>query len=482
MTGLPEFIMSQVPIALLALAVLLIAVIDRLFNKNAERISGVIAIAAAFLALLYQAYYCPLVLSRESGNLLFRGMAFNDGIAAFTELFILFSLLLAILLDYSDSGGRSRALLLLSAIGAMIVAEAANLITLVLGIIILTIPLYSLTSFNRQNPAVREASMKYLLIGFFATGILLFGSALYFAATGTLSLHDVVLETGGRFFFSIATGMIISSMLFLAGVLPFAAVNIDVSEGSSRVAGSLTAFGALASFAFLLRMFPNLLVGNVSSLMFSGLLVIALVTVIGANLLAVVQSDLRRLIACLAISSAGYTLLTALAFNSAAAPGVLVFLAAWCPVVLVAMYVTRYVKTDDGTPKLDDMTGAIYRSPVVSIAFALMLGSLAGLPLTIGFMGRIMILPPLIDEGLTGAAVVAMVSGLAGLYAVSRVIVRMFAVDKSDEDEDDEEVTEISVPGWPESIGLWIAITFTVIAGIIPAPFYYLAVLASGHL
>ena len=472
----------QLPVALLVLAALIIVITDR-SSGNAHRSSGVIALAASIIGLLYQAYYDRVVMLAESGSLGFDGMAFNDGIASFAGTTILFIVLLALLLDYTNGLPKSRMLILLAGAGAIITAGAANIITLVLGIGILTLPFYSLVARDSRTPASREASLKFLIISFLSAAVLLLGCALYFASTGSLALHDVTVEPSGQLFFTIGISMILASILFMAGLFPFAAVGIDVHEGApGNAAGAIAALGATASFTVLLRLLANPIVGNVSSGLFAGLLIIALLTIVGANLLAVIQTDVKRMLACLAASCAGFTLMTAITFDQAAVPGVLFYFAGWTPAILVAMHIAGFASAENGHLSLNDLKGSAYRAPILSVLFTFLLASLVGIPLTIGFMGRILILLPVINQGLTGAAVIAAIAGLGGLYAVLKVIARIFTHIAAEDESEPEDEINLSIPGTSEAVGLWIITVFIVIAGIIPAPLYYLAVLASGHL
>jgi len=366
-----------------------------------------------------------------SSSYAFNNMLIYDGLGRLFNLVLLISCGLSILLsaDYVRSQrlerGEYYALMLFSTLGAMLMGKSADLITLFLGLETLSLPLYILVTFARSRPASQEAGLKYFLLGAFSTAFFLYGLALIYGAVGTT--HIPALTTSkpqANLLLYAGLGLIIIGLAFKAAIVPFHTWAPDAYEGAPT---SVTAFMAVAAkvgaFAALLRVLapslPDLKEG------WGPLLgALAMLTMIVGNVIALVQTDLKRMLAYSGIAHAGYMLIGVIAGSPEA---LLFYLLAYTFMNLGAFGILILLEGERNS-SLFDYSGLGARAPALAAAMALFMISLAGLPPTAGFMAKLYIFSAAIREGSLGLALalVGVLTSVISVYFYMRLVYFMY--------------------------------------------------------
>lgn len=306
-------------------------------------------------------------------------------------------------------------LMLTTPIGMMLMAGAQDLITFFLGLELLSIPLYALAAFRRNRTRSIEAGLKYFLLGAFAAAFFLFGAALVYNGTGTLSLEELRANVPSDPLSSLGIALIAASLFFKISVFPFQLWVPDVYQGSPTPVTALMATGTkAAAFAFLLNM--TFLLPDQAAL---SVAILALVTMAVGNLGALVQDDVKRMLAYSGIAHAG-TLLLAVA-------AALFYMGAYLFTAAGAFgLIALLEKQQDGSATLTSLRGLSRRRPVVAAAMTLFMLSLGGIPLTGGFLGKWFVFVAAVQADLIGIAIVGVLLSVVALGYYLRVIVAMF--------------------------------------------------------
>lgn len=321
-------------------------------------------------------------------------------------------------------------LILCSVVGMMLVAGARDLLTFFIGLELLSVPLYALAGFQRSRSRSVEAGLKYFLLGAFSAGIFLYGAALCYAATGSIELARLAEHGGASPLLLSGIGLVVASLLFKAAIFPFHFWAPDVYQGSPSPVTVFMATGTkAAAFAFLLNLTP-LLPQSAAAL----LAVLALLTLAAGNLGALVQQDLKRLLAFSSVAHAGTLLLLVAALVRT---GDALFADA---VAAAQFYVAAYVFTAGGAfglvavleaggerfTRLDALRGLARRRPALAAALALFMLSLGGIPATGGFLGKYLVFSIAVRAELVLVAILAILLSVVALAYYLRVIVLMY--------------------------------------------------------
>ena len=478
-TFLADFILQAPELILVATAILVVFLDAFTSHRGRKGLPGLTLLGAivAFIMALSQAM--PAI-NQVKAATVFGGMAMNDGVGAIAKLIILFTLLIGLMLGYSPSmkrkyPGEFHALILFATFGAIVLANAANLVVAVLGLEILSLPLYTLVAFDTERKAAREAGLKYLILGAFTSAFLALGCALYYVATGTLSINGVPVVFESRTIFAVGSALILAGMMFKGGILPFFAWSPDVYEGAPDYSvGLVAALAKTGSFILLLRLLPALLPGIASSGLMSGLLLIAAGTMLAGNLMALVQTNIKRLLAYSSVAHAGYMFLGLLAFRVEASAGVLFYLAIYAP-VLVASFQIVSLFSDESGHEIKAYSGLAQKAPMLAIFFAIMLLSLAGFPPMSGFMAKVITFLGAVQGGLVNLVIFAMIVSLIGVYYYLRVIVYMFMYEPKAGQASFPSLANAGILG---RIAFWVVAVITVGLGVGPTYLLYLAISA----
>lgn len=402
-------------------------------NTTVSWILTVITILAAMLALVPMSEVVPLNVTP---------ILISDGYSVFFSLLILFSTLVIALLakDYlTDRAGENEEfylLLILAALGGLILVSATHLASFLLGLELLGVALYALIAYPERGHLPLEAAIKYLVLSGAASAILLFGFALIYAALGTLAFKDMgaalstISSADTQLIILMGTAMVFTGLGFKLSLVPFHMWTPDVYQGSpSPVTGFLATVSKGAIFAGLLRLFIDAQLYQYQGLMLA-LSAVAVASMLAGNLLALQQTNLKRLLAYSSIAHMGYLVIimvvcgalneTDLAIESAS-----FYLAAYIVTSLAAFALLTIISINEETEEIDDIKGLFWRQPLLALALTIAMLSLAGIPLTAGFIGKFYIFTAGIKGSLwvlLGALVIG--SGI-GIYYYLRVVFAM---------------------------------------------------------
>jgi NADH-quinone oxidoreductase subunit N len=326
-----------------------------------------------------------------------------------------------------DRVGERFALLASAGGGMILFAQAANLLTLFLGLEGLSISLYVLVALERERPEAIEAGFKYLIVGGFSSAILVFGSAFVYGATGTLNLAQIAGKApSGDLLLLTGLAMIIVGFAFKASVAPFHTWTPDVYQGAATpvsgfMAGATKAVALVVALRVLTVSFPNQ-----EHLWTSAAAVLAVASLVVGNLGALVQRDLKRMLAYSSISHAGFLLLAVTAASSLGTRALLFYLIPYGAASVGAFALIALHERELGEPAtLDNLAGFGWRRPLSGIALWIFMLSFAGFPLTGGFVGKVYVFAAAYQAGWTWLLVVGALATLVSLgyyLAVVRAI------------------------------------------------------------
>lgn len=403
-----------------------------------------------------------------------------DGLAVFMTGTIAVGVILATLLTDGYlrreqlEGPDGYVLMMLSASGGIIMASANDLIVLFLGLEILSIAVYVLAGLHLRRIRSGEAALKYFILGSFSSAFMLFGIAFVYGATGSTNLTDISSFLATNILTNDVTllagfAMLLVGLGFKVAAVPFHAWTPDVYDGApSPIVAYMASAVKVAGFAGLIRVFVYAF-GIYRADWQPILYVLAVATLVVGSVVAVSQTNVKRMLAYSSISHAGFVLIGVQAASGAGVRASLFYLAAYTFMVAGSFGVVTIVgRTGDNAHRLDDYRGLAKRSPLLAFAFLVFLLAQAGVPLTSGFFAKFGVLAAAIDASSYWLALAGMLTSVISAYVYLRIVLTMYGQDGADAPR-----TE-SVP-----MGARIAIVASVIAtlgfGIIPGPLNDLA-------
>ncbi len=380
------------------------------------------------------------------------GMVAVDGFASFVKITLAVFGLLTVWLG-RDFLVRERAeegefygLVLFAVAGMMLMAGAADLIVVFLALETFSLALYVLVGFRRRSLLSQESSMKYFLLGSFSTAFFLLGIAFVYGAVGSTNLYggedgpgivSSFMATGASDvgLLILAMGLLIVGLGFKVAAVPFHMWTPDAYQGApSPVTGFMAAGSKIAGFAALLRLLDVTLYPLRED--WRPLVIgVAVLTMVVGSVLAVVQEDVKRLLAYSSIAHAGFVFTGLIAANDRGVSGSLFYLATYGITVLGAFAVVAVLSgRDDEKVTLRDYRGLFYDRPLLAGALTLFLLSLAGVPVTSGFVAKLVVFGAAIQEGYWWLAVVGMVTSAIAAFFYLKVLVVMYMQEKETED------------------------------------------------
>ena len=375
----------------------------------------------------------------------FEGMVVIDGFAVFVNVLLLVSGLLGIALAYGYvkrmglERGEYYSLLLFSVTGMMLMAQAADLIVVFLALELLSIPLYVLAAFARPRAESEEAGLKYFLLGAFATGFVVYGTALVFGATGSTNLVAIVERAApgseNLLLLSIGAALILVGFGFKVAAVPFHMWTPDVYQGAPSAVTAFMSSGAkIAGFAALLRVFATAF-PSIAVDMTSILWVMAALTMVLGNLIAIAQTNIKRLLAYSSIAHAGYILMAFVPYGNAevrpdAVAAGLFYLVAYAITNFGAWGVVIALEKSEGRGlEINDYAGLARKHPALAAAMTVFMLSLIGLPPTLGLVGKIYLFRAVIEGGFYGLAIIGVLTSLVSAFYYLRVVGIMYIRD-----------------------------------------------------
>jgi NADH-quinone oxidoreductase subunit N len=413
----------------------------------------------------------------------FSNMVAIDGFAVFFFVVVAIAIVLAALLadgylrrEQLD-GPAFYVLALLSGAGGMLMAAANDLIVVFLGLETLSIALFVLAGFHRRRAESGEAAMKYFVLSAFSSAFLLYGIALTYGSTGTTNLAGIagyLAENVG-----VSNGVLMAGLaLLLVGfgfkvaAVPFHTWTPDVYQGSpTPVTAFMAGASKAAGFAALLRVFFSTF--HILRLDWRPLIwVLAVLSLLVGSVLAVVQTDIKRMLAYSSISHAGYILVGLQAATDRGIAGSLFYLLAYTFMVMGSFGIATVVgRRGDAGHDLDSYKGLATRRPALAFGFAVLLMAQAGVPFTSGFLAKFYVISAAVQSRSYALALIAMLAAVIAAFFYLRVILVMFSPAEDAEGAEAAPVTtRLRVP-FGVGLVLVSAVAFTLVAGILPDVF-----------
>jgi NADH-quinone oxidoreductase subunit N len=442
-------------------------------------------VGLAFTAAALFRQHMELVQSGQREIVAFGGSLVVDRFALFFNWMFLAATAIVAMFSYRvlrierEPVGEYYGLLLLANCGMYFLATGIDLITIATGLELMALSFYILVGFNRADRKSNEASIKYLLLGAFSTGFLLYGFSLLYGLSGSTKLHEitaaVAIHGAGNPIVFMAIVSTAVGLLFKISAVPFHMWAPDAYEGApTPVTAYLAVASKAASFALLTRIFLGPLLSARPT--WEPLLIgIAILTLTVGNLAAITQENVKRLLAYSSISHAGYILLGLIAGNDTGIQAIAVYVLAYVFMTLGAFLVVAAMR-HEGIPgdTLSDLKGLIHRNPGYAIAMLVFLISLSGIPPTAGFIAKYYIFLSLIETGHYYLAVFATLYVAVALYYYFRVVRTMFLVEEA----------EVPAVAPLRSFGFRAALVITgvltLLIGMYPEPFLRFADILPG--
>ncbi|CAJ1584261.1 NADH-quinone oxidoreductase subunit NuoN [[Mycobacterium] wendilense] len=361
--------------------------------------------------------------------------------------------------------------LLMFAVGGMLLMPAAaDLLTMFIALEVLSLPLYVLCGLARHRRVLsQEAALKYFLLGAFSSALFLYGVALLYGYSGTLTLRGIataIADNGDGTLAVIGMGLVSVGLLFKVGAVPFHSWVPDVYQGApTPITGFMAAATKVAAFGAMLRLFyvalPDLLAEWRAALS-----VIVVLTMVGGALMAIGQNDVKRLLGYSAVAQAGFLLMGIVAANDRGVAAVMFYLLVYGIAAIAAFALVELVRNLDGVEDNDirRWSGLARRSPALAWAFTVCLLAFTGIPLTSGFISKVAVFSAAAEGGAMALVVVGVLASAIAAFVYLRVIRVMFFA----EPPADARVFIVGSP--PVSIAVGAAVALTVLMGVLPQP------------
>jgi NADH-quinone oxidoreductase subunit N len=459
-------LVAALPGLSLALGACVLLLIDLFIPTNRKDITAWLSIAGLVVAAIFT------IPDFAGAKTAFNGMYISDPFTGLINLTALATAFVSILaaFDYMRRAkierGEYYALLLFSTAGAMFMGASGDLVMVFIALELLSFPLYIMAGMRRNDQKSEESAMKYFLLGAFATGFLVYGIALMYGATGTTNLTAIFErvsagELASSFILLLGAGLVLVGLAFKVAAVPFHMWTPDVYQGApTPVTAFMSVAAKVGGFAALLRVLtlavPSLVVAGVQlepgqtvvmhAAWQDAVAVMAGLTVLLGNFVAVQQKDIKRMLAYSSIAHGGYIMMAVAAAGSfkvmmdasgnqtvnfeiatSALQGAVIYLLAYAFTNIGAFSVAIAVEKDDATGTLiDDFSGLGRQKPLLAIAMSIFMFSLTGIPLTGGFTGKWFVFYSAVSGDLVLLALIGFLTSIISAYYYLRVIVKMW--------------------------------------------------------
>jgi NADH-quinone oxidoreductase subunit N len=491
------------PELLLSIAGVLVMLVDAFTHRRGRRwVTGGLALAG----LAASAWSCVWLRAAGLPESAFNGMIVLDSMRlSFTAVFIVvaaLTILVSMVWVEREAlpAGEFHALLLFATVGMMLMASAGDLVMVFLGLELLSIATYVMCGFRKEDLRSNESSMKYFILGSFSSAFMLYGIALIYGATahaiagdggarvivaGTTNIAEIAERVGDGLYpplLFVGAAMLLIGFGFKIATAPFHVWTPDVYEGAPTPVTAFMAAGPKAAgFAAFMRVFlvafpfvnaASPAGAQLHAAWMDALWVLAALTMTVGNVVALVQTNVKRMLAYSSIAHAGYALVGFVAAGAAETPGeqheavgaVVFYLLAYAVMNLGAFaVVTLVARGGDRRTDVEDYRGIGFRSPALSLTLSLFLLSLIGVPLTAGFMGKVFVFSEAIRQGFYWLVVIGVINSAISVYYYLRLVVVMFFRERT---------TEWRAPRIPASVALVLVLTVlgVLYLGVFPGP------------
>ncbi len=420
-----------------------------------------------------------------SGILVTNGTYFSGTyqISNITRVFDIVFLLAAILAtllaaDYLErerlQSGEFYALLMWGTVGMMMMAKGLDLLIVILGLELLSICIFILVGFHRRIPVSNEASLKYFLMGAFATGFVLYGTALFYGATESTNFAVMARwfanADANSPLLTIAFVLLMSGLGFKLAAAPFHGWAPDVYQGApSPVAGWLSVAPKAATLIALVRIFTAMTPVIQHAAWLKMVAALSVLSMIIGNAVAIVQRDLKRMLAYSGIAHVGYMLIALLSLGPDSVAAIAVYTVTYALMNIGAFGVVSMLAKNQNDPQtLDDVAGLGFRRPFAGAALMVCMFSLSGLPPTAGFIAKFYIFKTAVDSGHTTIALIGIITSIVSVYYYLRVVYYLYMKEA-------REGEPAAAGGVFATSALAISVVGIVYIGIHPAPLFDIA-------
>lgn len=422
---------------------------------------------------------------------LWGGMFVSDAFALFFKIVFLGAAFLAVGSSFGLAGrmthhrGEYFALILFSTVGMMFLASAKELITLYIGLELTTIPLFILAAYTKSSRASSEAGLKYMIIGAASSAVLLYGLSIIYGLTGSTYLPQITInlsiywlsygELGPAF--SVALMMILAGLAFKLAIVPFHMWAPDVYEGApTPITAFLSVGSKAAGLAAIVRIFVGAFIAFATPVMAprdwaNTMAVLAAVTMIVGNIVAIRQTNIKRMLAYSSIAQAGYILTGVVAASNLGVSAVSFYVFTYLFANMGAFAVVAVIAERTGSEQIADLAGFSKSSPVLSAIMAVFMLSLAGIPPLAGFLAKYYVFAAAVQAGYTWLVILALLTSVIALYYYANVIRVMYL----SADPNPHHI----VPSFPAGLVLTLAGLGVIVFGLIPEPILKMALAAA---
>ena len=456
----PEFLITGLAFVVLT--------VDFLLPRERKNVLAVVSI----VGLAAVAVFSILYLGNEDDTPLYEGIFLVDRFSLVFKVGFLGLGVLIILASadfvkkYLHHPGEYYGIILFSILGMMLMAASAELLTAYISLELLSFSLYILVSMARDDPKSNEAGVKYILLGAFASALLLYGISLVYGVLGTTTFAGIGQAMGSGL--DTSPNLLIGVVLILAGLgfkvaaVPFHMWTPDIYEGAPLPVTAYLAVGSkAAAFALILRLFATAFMQSIEEWQLV-IAAIAAVTMTLGNLVALAQSNIKRLLAYSSIGQVGYLLVGVAALSAAASNAVILHLVGYGLANLAAFVAVIAFYNVTGTDEINDFAGLADRNPFIAMALTVALFSLAGLPFFAGFITKFYLFVAAAEEDMLWLAGVAIVNSFISLYYYLTIIKQMYM-----QPAEDRGPVRLSLP----TGGLLaILVVGTIAVGVYPSP------------
>ncbi|HET7706279.1 MAG TPA: NADH-quinone oxidoreductase subunit N [Thermoanaerobaculia bacterium] len=460
------------PELVLVIGGLLLLMVEGFSPKTSRSISGPLAVILLIAATWAQNF--------TVGGTFFGNTYQISGITRVFDLTFLLAGILATLFarEYLEregiDSGEFYALLMWGTVGMMMMAKGLDLLIVILGLEILSICIFVLLGYHRRLPVSNEASLKYFLMGAFATGFILYGTALFYGATRSTHVDGLrqffLTADGSNPLLSVAFVLLVAGFGFKLALAPFHPWAPDVYQGApTPVAAWLSVAPKAATLIALIRLFDAMAPVFQRTQWMLMLAAMAVLSMIVGNAVAIVQRDLKRMLAYSGIAHVGYMMIALLTVRDESVAAVAIYAITYALMNIGAFGVVSMLGKNQNDPQtLDDIAGLGFRRPFFGLAMALCMFSLAGLPPTAGFISKFYIFKTAIESGHMTVAFIGILMSIVSVYYYLRVVYYLYMKEAADG-------VPVPVSGVFATGALAISMIGILLIGIFPTPLFQMA-------
>lgn len=456
---------SEIAVVILALLVILF---DLLMPREETRRSlGYFAVCGLLGILVYTFH------QYGTSATVYHGFFVVDNFAVFfKQLFIVATILtLLFSFDYVEklthNTGEFYALLLLGLVGMMVMASANDLLTVFVGLELMTIVFYILVGFDLESVKSSEAGIKYLILGAASSAVLLYGMSWIYGFTGSIMLHQIAAHLTLSPAILLGLALMIAGFCFKLSIVPFHMWAPDVYEGAPiPITAMLAMASKAAGFAVLLRVFLIAFI-DLQAYWLPIISFLAGISMLVGIVVAIWQTNLKRMLAYSSIAQAGYILTGILAADTAGIKGMLIYVVLYMVANVGAFAVTVAVRNQCGSDDIEDLAGLSQKAPLLAVVMTVSLLSMAGLPPMAGFVGKMYIFMAITDKGYFWLALFGLILSMISVYYYMLVVKAMYGKAAKDQ-------REFTTSGALRIVAL-ISLIATLFIGIYPSPLVELA-------